>query len=158
MITLATYFRRVAEARAAHPEWRAGQAFYNVLEQYTTLNERVRGNPALDPFYSDANMVAFLEFIAENWTPRVLHKHHDTIGPFDVYVGRPSKWGNPFEIGRNGSRAEVIEKFRAYLANSTLAAQAKRELRGRNLVCWCSPKPCHGDVLLEVANAEEEKA
>lgn len=72
-----------------------------------------------------------------------------------VYVGRPSKWGNPFQIGKDGSREEVIHKFRMYLklpAHKHLQDDAKRELCGKDLVCWCAPKPCHADVLMEIAN------
>ena len=71
----------------------------------------------------------------------------------DVYIGRPSKWGNPFAIGPDGSRDEVIERFRAHLlAKPELVADAKRELRGKVLGCWCAPKACRGDVLAGVAN------
>lgn len=73
--------------------------------------------------------------------------------PYDVYIGRPSKWGNPFQIGPDGNREEVIAKYRAYLEkNVVLKAQTKRELRGKVLACWCAPNACHGDVLAEVAN------
>jgi hypothetical protein len=80
-----------------------------------------------------------------------------------VYVGRPSKWGNPFTIGRDGDRAEVIEKFRAWLSwdrSRSWIYPDLSELRGKNLACWCpladkegSRVPCHADVLLEIANA-----
>jgi hypothetical protein len=70
-----------------------------------------------------------------------------------VYIGRPSKWGNPFAIGRDGTRDEVIAKYREYLdKNVVLKAQARKELRGMILGCWCAPMACHGDVLAEVAN------
>lgn len=71
---------------------------------------------------------------------------------YDVYIGRPSKWGNPFAIGRDGTRAEVIEKFRAHLESSPHLMAALPELRGKVLGCWCTPQACHGDVLLELAN------
>ena len=72
---------------------------------------------------------------------------------FDVYIGRPSKWGNPFRIGKDGSRLVVIEKYRQWLLSQPkLVEQAKVELRGKVLGCWCHPKPCHGDVLVEIAN------
>lgn len=75
---------------------------------------------------------------------------------FDVYVGRPSVWGNPFRIGPDGSRAEVIAKYRAWiLARPKLVARARVELRGRVLACWCAPAPCHADVLVELANGPE---
>ncbi|MBB6469416.1 hypothetical protein HNQ96_005306 [Aminobacter lissarensis] len=72
--------------------------------------------------------------------------------PGRVYVGRPSKWGNPFVIGRDGSRAEVIAKYRAWLSSQPELLDALDELRGRDLVCWCAPHACHGDVLIELAN------
>lgn len=72
--------------------------------------------------------------------------------PGRVYIGRPSNWGNPFVIGRDGSREEVIEKYRAWLASQPELLDALDELRGRDLVCWCAPQGCHGDVLIELAN------
>ena len=70
-----------------------------------------------------------------------------------VYVGRPSKWGNRFVIGVDGTREEVIAKFEAYLnLHPELVEAAKRELAGKDLLCWCAPLPCHGDVLLRIAN------
>ena len=71
-----------------------------------------------------------------------------------VYVGRPSRFGNPFVIGRHGDRAAVVARFEAsLLANPELLAAAKAELRGKDLVCWCAPEACHADVLLRIANA-----
>lgn len=69
-----------------------------------------------------------------------------------VYIGRPSKWGNPFVIRRDGSRAEVIVKYRAWIVAQPELMAALDELRGRDLVCWCAPLACHGDVLRELAN------
>jgi hypothetical protein len=74
--------------------------------------------------------------------------------PYDVYIGRPTVWGNCFVIGRDGSRADVVSKYRAWLeARPALIAKAKAELGGKVLACWCSPLACHGDVLAEVANS-----
>ena len=73
--------------------------------------------------------------------------------PFDIYIGRPSKWGNPFRIGKDGSREDVIQKYRDWiLANSNLMAQLPLELKGKTLGCWCKPNACHGDVLAELAD------
>lgn len=73
--------------------------------------------------------------------------------PYDVYIGRPSKWGNPFKIGTDGSRQDVIHKYRVWiLANTTLIKQIRSELRGKTLGCWCRPDACHGDVLAELAD------
>lgn len=85
------------------------------------------------------------------WAPRVLNKRHDKIPKDSVYIGRPSKWGNPFVIGRDGTREEVIAKYERWLSETGKIADLE-ELRGRDLVCWCSPLPCHGDVLLRLAN------
>lgn len=73
---------------------------------------------------------------------------------YDVYIGRPSVWGNPFHIGRHGTREEVIAKYREWiLARPTLIERARRELKGKQLGCYCAPLACHGDVLAEIANA-----
>jgi len=66
------------------------------------------------------------------------------------YIGRPSKWGNPYSIGKDGDRAEVIEKYRKYILNSPELLKALPELKGKRLGCWCFPLPCHGDVLVEL--------
>lgn len=72
---------------------------------------------------------------------------------FDVYIGRPGFWGNPFVIGKDGNRAEVIAKYRRWLMERPdRIERAKRELRGKVLGCFCAPLACHGDVLAEVAN------
>lgn len=84
----------------------------------------------------------------------VLNKRKTGVVLGAVDIMRPSKWGNPFRIGRDGTRAEVIAKHRAYfLARADLVADARAELRGRDLVCCCAPLACHGDTLHEVANS-----
>ena len=72
--------------------------------------------------------------------------------PYDVYIGRPSKWGNPFVVGKDGTRKEVVEKYRQWILQQPELLNSLHELRGKVLGCWCSPKECHGDVLLEFAN------
>lgn len=83
--------------------------------------------------------------------PRVLNKRTDTIPIDAIYVGRPTKWGNPFIIGRDGTRTEVIERYAHMICTSDLVTSFE-ELRGKDLVCWCAPLPCHADVLLKLAN------
>lgn len=84
--------------------------------------------------------------------PRVWNKRE--AGAQGVYIGRPAKWGNPFVLGKDGDRDEVIARFEAYLmANPQLVEQARQELKGKDLICWCAPQACHGDVLVRVANA-----
>lgn len=84
----------------------------------------------------------------------VLNKKIHGLPDGAVYIGRPSAYGNPFTIGRDGDRAAVVSKYREWLAERpALVAQAQRELVGKALVCWCAPEACHGDVLREVVNA-----
>lgn len=74
-----------------------------------------------------------------------------------VYVGRPTKWGNPYGVYPN--REQSVENYRLWLyacnERSTIDIErVKKELRGKNLACWCSlNQPCHADVLLEIANS-----
>ena len=71
-----------------------------------------------------------------------------------VYIGRGSKWGNPFRIGEHGSRAEVVEKYQKYVleGKGCHLQSSLHELRGKTLVCYCHPQACHGDVLAWCAN------
>lgn len=71
---------------------------------------------------------------------------------YDVYIGRPSKWGNPYNIGKDGTRKEVIEKYRKYILSNKELLNSLHELEGQILGCWCSPKSCHGDILIELIN------
>jgi hypothetical protein len=82
---------------------------------------------------------------------------HCKKAPFDVYIGRPGIWGNPWVIGQHGTREEVIARYEGYIrARPDLLARLP-ELRGKVLGCWCGPnQPCHGDVLLRLL-AEQEK-
>jgi Domain of unknown function (DUF4326) len=70
-----------------------------------------------------------------------------------IYVGRPTKWGNQFNVTKTQSLDIVIERYRWWA--ETLRSQMNLdELRGKNLACWCPlNQPCHADVLLELANA-----
>lgn len=82
--------------------------------------------------------------------PKVYHQRDPDIPEDAVYIGRPSKWGNPFPIGRDANRRAAIEQFRVhFMASESLKYAAEKELKGKDLVCWCSPKPCHGDVILD---------
>lgn len=91
-----------------------------------------------------------------------------------VYVGRPTKWGNPFAVGDNVqasssdpiavcfSTSEAVETYRSVLATPSMAkfrAEIAQELRGKDLVCWCAlDQPCHADILLKIANEPESEA
>lgn len=79
-----------------------------------------------------------------------------------VFVGRPSKWGNPYKIGYSFeydsyfTRDNVIREFTSYLFKSNLIDDIL-ELRGKNLACWCSEDDdCHADILLDLANRPKE--
>lgn len=87
-------------------------------------------------------------------TSKVVHCLRE---PFDIYIGRwhprvpiQSKWANPFKIGKDGTREQVIEKYRNYLSSNPQLLDCLYELRGKTLGCWCKPEACHGDVLVEL--------
>jgi hypothetical protein len=79
---------------------------------------------------------------------RIVNRRHEPLTADMVYVGRPSHWGNPYVVGRDGTRAQVIARYRRWLW-----AQLQRDpgllapLVGRDLACWCAPLPCHAEVL-----------
>ncbi|NOT86462.1 MAG: DUF4326 domain-containing protein [Methylococcaceae bacterium] len=77
---------------------------------------------------------------------------------YDVYIGRGSDWGNPYPIGIEGNRDEVIRKYqydfdRGYLKSSK---EQLLKLRGRTLGCHCKPAACHGDVLANYLNSLDD--
>jgi hypothetical protein len=85
-----------------------------------------------------------------------------------IYIGRPSLLGNPFEIGMHGERVDVIRRYRRWLWDrileqgdvyAELKRLAKLAKRGDlTLICWCSPKPCHGSIVrrsIEWLNSDE---
>lgn len=90
-----------------------------------------------------------------------------------VYVGRPTRWGNPFLVGSSVqatpsdpiavcfSATEAVETYRSILAKPSMAAfraDVMRDLRGKDLACWCAlDQPCHADVLLEIANEPDSE-
>ena len=83
-----------------------------------------------------------------------------------IYIGRPSVLGNPFVIGRDGNRDEVIGKCREYLkevleSNDKVRKEFERikELSKKvdvNLICWCAPRKCHGDVIKELIESYKD--
>ena len=85
---------------------------------------------------------------------KVVHCRH---AEFDVYIGRPmpdfpdgSPFANPFKIGVDGTRAEVLEKYEAYLRGNQELLDRILELDGKVLGCWCKPKKCHGDIIVRL--------
>jgi hypothetical protein len=84
--------------------------------------------------------------------PLVVHCKRER---FDVYVGRPGPWGNPFVIGQDGPREVVIARYRAWVVGQPELMRELPKLRGKVLGCHCAPLPCHGDVLAELANGAD---
>jgi hypothetical protein len=82
-------------------------------------------------------------------TTRVVHWRREAC---DVRIDRPSIWGNPFRIGPDGTRHQVIQKYRAWILTQPHLLARLPELRGKVLGCWCAPQACHGDVLAELAD------
>lgn len=83
----------------------------------------------------------------------VLNKRTDGVPKGAVYVGRPTKWGNPYVIGKDGTRQEVVDLYGIWLHEQIHTGQLDLdELRGRDLVCWCAPEACHADLLVVLAN------
>lgn len=83
---------------------------------------------------------------------KVFNKRH-CVPSGAIYVGRPTIYGNPFIIGKDGDRNEVVDKYKEWLLSQpSLVEKAKKELKGKNLICWCAPLRCHADILLEIAN------
>lgn len=91
---------------------------------------------------------------------KVYNKRSREIPAGAVYVGRPTKFGNPYSH-RDGtlakykvsSRDEAVDAFEQHLlANPELLEAARKELRGKDLICWCAPLRCHADVLMKHAN------
>lgn len=70
---------------------------------------------------------------------------------YNVYIGRPSKWGNPFVIGRHGTREQVIERYKQWVLTQPQLLATIGELAGKTLGCWCAPRACHGEVLVQLA-------
>lgn len=84
---------------------------------------------------------------------RVLNRRRAGVPRGAVYVGRPTKWGNPFPVGEHG-RSGAIALYRVWIMRpeqARLREQARVELAGRDLVCWCAPSACHAEVLREIA-------
>lgn len=87
----------------------------------------------------------------------VVHFRKD---PYDIYIGRGSKWGNPFSHKdgtlakfRVGSRKEAIEKYEEWIKAQPHLMESLHELKDKTLGCWCKPQSCHGDVLKKLADS-----
>lgn len=87
---------------------------------------------------------------------KVLNKYKDEIPPGAVSIMRPGFWGNPFAIGKDGDRDEVVQKYRQWVdlmlqspQKDVFLAALKKLAEAPALVCCCKPQDCHGDVLVE---------
>jgi uncharacterized protein DUF4326 len=88
---------------------------------------------------------------------------YSSTAPHDVYIGRPSPWGNPFShkpsnvpgITLVASLEEALERYEEWLIEQPeLVERVRQELKGKVLGCWCAPKPCHGHILARIANED----
>ena len=73
-----------------------------------------------------------------------------------VYIGRGSKWGNPYLIGKDGTRDEVIIKYEQYIRGKPELLADLPKLVGETLGCYCHPKKCHGDILVKLLHERGE--
>lgn len=86
---------------------------------------------------------------------RVVHCKKE---PYDVYIGRPSKWGNPFTHLKTSTQAQIqvatrgeaVARYEDYIRNKPELLADLHELKGKTLGCWCKPKSCHGDILVKL--------
>jgi hypothetical protein len=76
----------------------------------------------------------------------VVNRKHEE---YDIYIGRGSKWGNPYHIGKL-TREEVIDKYREWIMTQPELLGSLHELKDKRLGCYCKPLACHGDVLVEL--------
>lgn len=85
--------------------------------------------------------------------PKVYNRRHSGVPDDAVSIERGTEWGNPFRIGPRTTRQAVLQQYRDWLMSDPgLLRQVRAELAGKDLVCCCKPRACHGDVLLELAN------
>ena len=92
---------------------------------------------------------------------RIVHLKKE---PYDIYIGRPSKWGNPYSHKEGtlaefkvANRAEALEKYEKYLLENETLYNSLIELKGKTLGCWCKPNKCHGDILVKWSNSIEHQ-
>jgi len=89
--------------------------------------------------------------------PRVVNRYRGPVPQDAINIMRGTPFGNPFKMGRDGTRDEVCDKYEAWIMadeQADLLAYARRKLKGRVLMCCCAPARCHGDTLLRLANED----
>lgn len=84
---------------------------------------------------------------------------------YDIFIGRPSKWGNPYSHlddtraeFKVANRDEAINKYREWILKQPELMDALHELEGKVLGCYCRPKRCHGDILVELLSQRNLEA
>lgn len=77
------------------------------------------------------------------------------VSCYDVFIGRPSKWGNPFTVREHGRDKAILlykEWLKSQILNGKLTKSDFKELEGKRLGCYCKPRACHGDTLAFITN------
>lgn len=75
---------------------------------------------------------------------------------YDIYIGRSSKWGNPFRMRDESERDKVCDDYEEWFYTTDLPNHL-HELKGKVLGCYCKPKRCHGDFLVKITNNKYER-
>ena len=128
-----------------------------------TFNKEAQNNlskEVKDKMREDRKQAENEQLILHGVRCSVVHCKNDK---HDVYIGRPSKWGNPFTHKKDSktlakhivnSREEAVEAYRKWITEGEGKHLLKdlKELNGKTLGCWCSPQSCHGDVLADLVN------
>jgi Domain of unknown function (DUF4326) len=135
------------------------------MPQFYDLEEReVKIMPVLSDHYYNGHQTVYdgQYIVVEKDTTNMAKVVHCKKDKYDVYIGRPSMFGNPFSH-RGGTlaqfqvetREEAISYYENYArATPYLMKAIKEELRGMILGCWCKPLDCHGDILMKIANED----
>jgi len=84
---------------------------------------------------------------------------------YDLYIGRKnsfrglvqSKWANPFVLNKESEREGVLLKYKNYVLRNKTLYNSLEELEGKTLACWCYPKRCHGDMLIELLKEKKNE-
>jgi len=88
--------------------------------------------------------------------PKIYSKRSGRVPGGAVLVDRSTDYGNPFEIGRDGTREQVCDKYDKWICEPEqrwLRLQMRLALRGKDLVCWCEPDRCHARTVMKIANS-----
>ena len=100
----------------------------------------------------------------EIFTKTTVGNLKDGRSPEDVYIGRPSPWGNPFKLKNakdSQERHEVIRRYEIWLREQiklgTITVSSLASLAGKRLTCWCKPLECHGDILISYVDWATKK-